>query len=119
MVRAKASGAHMPAVIVLTNRGTGHLALLPKCGDNRCRLDRLARACAYYCEAVGTFAAVIDNDHMSALYGELYWNFVDVTTHCDSAEMMARSGAWSEVSFFVEMMQQAAGEIEAWAIDSE
>ena len=119
MNRANASGADITAVFSLMNQGTEHLALLAKCGKNECRLDRIAHACAYYCEAVGNFAALIDNDRMSALYGDLYWSFVDVTTHCDSAESMARSGAWSEVPFFVELMQQAAVEIEAWAIDHE
>lgn len=117
MDRAKASGADISAVFVLMNQGTEHLALLPKCPNNNCRLDRIGRACTYYCEAVGTFAALIDNDRMSALYGDLYWTFVDVTTHCDSAESMGKSGAWSDVPFFVELMQEAAVDIEAWAIE--
>ena len=119
MDRANASGADLSAVFSLMNQGTEHFGLLPNCANNKCRLDRLGRACAYYCEAVGTFAALIDNDRMSALYGDIYWKFVDVTTYCDSAELMASAGAWSEVPFYVELMQQAAIEIEAWAIDNE
>lgn len=117
MDHANASGADMPAVFALMNRGSEYLALLPKCGSDKCRLNSIASACAYYCQAVGTFASLIDNDSMSELYGDLYWSFVDVTTHCDSAESMAGSGAWSEVPFFLELMRDATVDIEAWAID--
>lgn len=117
MDQANRSSADISAVFDLANKGTAHFALLARCGDNKCPMDRLASACAYYCDATGTFAALIDNEYTSATYGDIYWSFVDLSTHCDSAELMARSGAWTNVAFFVEQMQQAAMEIEAKAID--
>ena len=48
------------------------MGLIPDCMEEGCLLKRLSSTCAYYCEAVGTFAALIDDDYTQDLYGDIW-----------------------------------------------
>ena len=114
MGRAEQAGASLPDVLDLATAGNESLDLTRECGTGDCIENRLVSACAYYCEATGTLAALIDGDLSADLYGDMYPSFVDLSGHCDAAVTPARAGAWANVPFYLDLMREAAIGIETW-----
>lgn len=105
----------MPDVLDLVTAGNEDLDLTRECGAGDCIENRLVSACAYYCEATGTLAALMDGDLSTDLYGDMYPSFVDLSAHCDAAVAQAGAGAWANVPFYLDLMREAAMGIETWA----
>ena len=108
MRRSRRSGADADVVVDRMIDGNRHLASATACRDEECLLEKLARACASYCEAGGVFAALIDGDADGDRYGHVYVRVSEIAIHCDSAKAQAEAGAWVNVPYYLDMAREAA-----------
>ncbi|MYB36672.1 MAG: hypothetical protein F4Y26_04615 [Gammaproteobacteria bacterium] len=112
---AKVSGATVEDVLNRVAAGNDRLASATACTNDRCLLEKLSSACTSYCEAVGVFATLMEDDRARGRYGDVYDRFAELSVHCDSAKIQAQAGAWDNVPFFLDLARAAVGELEVKA----
>ena len=110
---AKASRATVADVLDRMAVGNNHhLASATACANDGCLLEKLSNACTSYCEAVGVFAALVDDDEAQDRYGKVYGRYANLSVHFDSAKIQAQAGAWDNVPYFLDLARDAVGELE-------